>query len=207
VHLRAAGTTIVVAALAAAPAAAQSDLESAIDIPAIVEELFDCREIADPDARLACFDREVAKAYDAQSSCQLVIADREQVREARKGSFGFTLPKLGIFGGGDDDEDGEKITEIASTLTDIRRIGNGRYLLTLGSGARWMLANSTSVLGNPSEGDEVVIKRAAFGSYAFGSYMAKIEDRRAIRVKRTDYNPPLAEFGAEALGHRTGFAL
>ncbi|MBO6525722.1 hypothetical protein [Erythrobacter sp.] len=180
-HLRIVGAAIVVTVLAAAPTAAQSDSESAVDTPAIVEELFDCREIADPDARLACFDREVAKVYDAQSSRQLVIADREQVREARKGLFGFTLPKLGIFGGGDDDGDEEKITEIASTLTDIRRMGNGRYLLTLESGAQWMQTDSTPVLGNPSEGDEVVIKRAALGSY-----MAKIDGGRAIRVKRTD---------------------
>jgi hypothetical protein len=180
-HLQFVGTGLIVVALAAAPASAQSRGDRPIETPEIIEELFDCRAIEEPEARLACFDREVAEVFEAQNSRQLVIADREQVRETRKGLFGFTLPKLGIFGGGDDDDDEEEITEITSTITSIRRMGNGRYFIAIETGARWMQSDSTPVLGNPEAGDAITIKRAAMGSY-----MAKIEGRRAIRVKRVD---------------------
>ncbi len=179
-RLRFIGTGIIVITLAGGPGAAQRSIDRPTDTPAIVEELFACREIAEADARLACFDREITKVYEAQNSRQLVIADREQVRETKKGLFGFTLPKLGIFGNSDEDKE-ETIREITSTISSIRRMGNGRYLLVLETGARWMQTDSTPVLGSPREGDEVIIKRAAMGSY-----MAKIEGRRAMRVRRVD---------------------
>ena len=60
-----------VAVLAAQPLAAQSDPADAIDTPEVIDKLFQCRAIADPDARLSCFDREVADVYEAQQSRDL----------------------------------------------------------------------------------------------------------------------------------------
>src|SRR3546814_8363946 len=76
----------------------------ATETPEVIAKLFDCRGIADPDERLICYDREVNSVYTAQASKDLVIADREPVKETKKGLFGFSLPKLWIFGG-DDDKD------------------------------------------------------------------------------------------------------
>lgn len=147
----------------------------------LVADMFECRAISNPEERLACFDREVNRVYEAQESKELVIADREQIKQTRKGLFGFTLPKIGLFAGSDDDDETEKVSEITAVLASARPMRNGRYLLTLQDGSRWQQVDKVKVLGKPSAGDEVVLKRGALGSY-----FAKIGKRRAIRVKRID---------------------
>jgi len=172
---------MVVAILASSSVAlAQSDEVEIAGAPQVIEQLFGCRQIEDPEARLACFDREVDRVYQARESKDLVIADREQMKETRKGLFGFTLPKIGIFGGGDDDKE-EEISEITTTITSFGRMSNGRAIFTVEGGARWMQTDNIPVLGSPDAGDSVVIETAAMGSYK-----AKIGKKRAIRVKRVD---------------------
>ena len=173
-------TTIAAFAfISAATVFAQSsgDTEDAVETPAIVEELFECREIVDPAERLACFDREVARVYEAQNSRELVIADREQVRETRRGLFGLKLPKLGIFGGGDDDEDA--VNEISATLASARKLDSGRYVFELEDGVRWLETESVSGFRRLKAGDTIVIKKAALGSFK-----AKVNGKRAVRVRR-----------------------
>ena len=145
--------------------------------PEVVSRLFDCRKIEDPTERLACFDREVAVVEEAEASDALVIADREQIREARKGLFGFSLPKIRLFGGGDDDE--EDIDELEAVIASANRARNGKMLLTLEDGARWIQTDNTPILGTIDPGDDVTIEKAALGSYK-----AKIGRKRAFRVKR-----------------------
>jgi hypothetical protein len=167
-------------ALFSTPAAAQADPADALDTPEIINSMFECRDIEDDAERLACFDREVGRVYEAQESKDLVIADRKQVREARRGLFGLRLPNLGgIFGGGDDDEEDE-IKEITSTIKSVRRMSNGRYFFVLEDGARWM-QTETPRLANYDVGDTIVIKRASLGSF-----MAKVNGGRAVRVKRVN---------------------
>ena len=165
------------AVLAAQPLAAQSDPADAIDTPEVIDKLFQCRAIADPDARLACFDREVADVYEAQQSRDLVIADREKVTEAKRGVFGLKLPKIRLFGGGDEDDD--EINEITATLVEARRLSNGRYIFELEDGARWIQTEDGIGRKRFEKGDTIVIKKAAFGSFK-----ARVNDKVAGRVKR-----------------------
>ncbi len=160
-------------------ATAQPNLAEDIDTPEIVSSMFECRDIAEDAERLACFDREVGRVYEAQESDDLVIADRTQVREARRGLFGLKLPNLGgIFGGGDDDED--EIREITSTITAVRAIANGRYIFTLEDGARWM-QTETPQFGFYKAGDSIIIKKGAIGSYR-----AKVNRGRYLSVRRVN---------------------
>jgi hypothetical protein len=108
-----------------------------------------------------------------------VIADREQIKETKKGLFGFTLTKIGIFGGGEDDED--EVSSVTMAIASQRQMANGRYIFTMVDGARWMQTDNTTVLREPQSGDEVEIKKASMGSY-----MAKIKGSRAFRVRRVD---------------------
>lgn len=173
---------MVVAILGASSVAlAQSDEVEIEGTPPVIEQLFGCRQIEDPEARLACFDREVDRVYQARESKDLVIADREQMKETRKGLFGFTLPKIGIFGGGDDDDKEDEIKEISTTITSFGRMSNGRAIFTVEGGARWMQTDNIPVLSAPDAGDSVVIETAAMGSYK-----AKIGRKRAFRLKRVD---------------------
>ncbi|TNE33616.1 MAG: hypothetical protein EP350_03725 [Alphaproteobacteria bacterium] len=145
----------------------------------VVQMMFDCRTIEDSNERLACYDREVERVFQARESKDLVIADREQMKETRKGLFGFTLPKIGIFGGDKEGED--DVSQIDSTLINFGRNSGGKATFTIEGGARWVQIDNIPVLGNPAAGDSVSIEKAALGSYK-----AKIGKRRAIRVKRVD---------------------
>jgi len=158
-------------------AQAQDASEVEVQTPAIVADLFACREISDDAARLACFDREVGTIQEKQERQEIVIADKEEVRETRRGLFGFSLPKIGLFKG-DDEED---IDEVAVTIASARKMSNGRVSFTTEDGARWVQVDKTLVLRDPKPGDQVTIKKGAIGSY-----MAKIGKARAFRARRVD---------------------
>jgi hypothetical protein len=168
----------MIAAVAFWPAAAvaQEAVSDPGKTPEVVERLFDCRTIEDSGERLACFDREIDSVLKAQESKELVITDREQIKETRRGLFGFSLPKIGLFGGEDDDDE---VNEIVAKISEARRTRNGRYMIVLEDGARWMQSDNTTVLRDIEPGEEITIKTAAFGSY-----MAKVGGRRAFRIKR-----------------------
>lgn len=172
--------TVFIAATAhAGPAlAGQDDHAKAMPVPEMIEKLFECRKIAEPAPRLACLDQQTAAIEAATKAKDLVIADREQIKEARRGLFGLSLPKIGLFGGGGD-KDEEPIAKVESTLQSASPASGGKWLLVLEDGARWLQSDSTPVLGSPKAGDAIVIERAAMGSY-----MAKIGKRRAFRVQR-----------------------
>src|SRR5690348_11471763 len=64
-----------------------------------VSKLVECRKIADPAARLQCYDAGVDNLNAAVKSGSIVVVDREDVRKTRRSLFGFTLPKLPFFKG------------------------------------------------------------------------------------------------------------
>jgi len=161
--------------LVATPLLAQSNPVDDVETPEIVSKLFECRDIAEPDERLACFDREVGRVAEAQASRELVIADREQVKETKRGLFGLKLPKLGIFGGSDEDE----VSEITATLAGATKLRNGRHIFELEDGARWIETEDVRGFRKFKAGDTIVIKKGSFGSFD-----AKVNGKRASKVRR-----------------------
>ncbi|MCT2557933.1 hypothetical protein N0B51_02940 [Tsuneonella sp. YG55] len=147
--------------------------------PAVIEGIYSCREIAEADRRLACFDAASAALAAAEAARDIAFADREAVRETRKGLFGFTLPKLGIFGG--DDDESEEFQTLTSTIARAGEYAPGKWYFVLPDGARWQQTDSQVLYRDPTRGEEIVIRKAAMGSY-----MANIAGRRGIRVKRVD---------------------
>ena len=161
----------------ASPALAKDDKEAQLTKPpAIYTELVACKTIADAQQRLACYDEKVVALETAQTNKQVVIADREQVKEARRGLFGLSLPRIKLFGGGNDE--GADISQIESTITSIRQLRGGKLVLSLEDGATWQQTEVRS-MRRPRKGDPIVIKRAALGSYT-----AKVKDGRSFKVKR-----------------------
>ena len=136
------------------PAAAQDKDADGIKTPAIVADLFACRDIVDDEARLACFDREVGVIQSKQQREEIVIADKEEVRETRRGLFGFSLPKIGLFR--DDDEEDE-LDRVQVTIASARKMSNGRVSFTTDTGARWIQVDNTPILRDPKPGDNVTI--------------------------------------------------
>ena len=167
-------TALALAVLAVATPAGAKDKKDAAP-PAIYQAVVDCRAIADASQRLACFDRTVGEMAKAGEEKELVVLDRETMRETRKGLFGFNLPKLKLFGGGDDDD--QEVTEIESTIAGIRTANDGMPIFTIADGARWKQTEGRNVF--PKVGDPIRIRKATLGSY-----MANVNKRAAVRVTR-----------------------
>ena len=158
----------------AVPASSKTQPLAAAAPPKIFQDVVQCRAITDAAERLACFDRSVGALAAAQQSKDLYVADKEAMREARRGLFGFSLPKLRIFG----DEDMEKeVDSLESTITAAVPSAQG-YIFTLADGARWKQTDG-AYMDKPKAGAKIRIKRAVMGSF-FGT----IEGNPGVRVER-----------------------
>ena len=145
--------------------------------PAALTRVVQCRAVASAEERLACYDREVAAMDAAQSSGQLVAMDRTQIRRTRNSLFGLTLPNLGIFG--DSNEDEEEASRIESTVRSATQAPDGKWIIQLADGARWIQLDSRNLNVDPRPGQPIRIRRAAMGSY-----LANVNNQVAIRVRR-----------------------
>lgn len=159
---------------AAAPAVAKD--KAPPPRPAQIQELYNCRDVADPTARLACFDREVAELQAADTKRDITFADRETVKKTRRGLFGFTLPSLGLFGGdGDEDE----IKSVDTTVASSSQVDGGRYRIAMADGSVWVQIDDRRMALAPRPGQKIQIKTASLGSY-----FLSLEGRPSIRVRR-----------------------
>jgi hypothetical protein len=141
--------------------------------PKIFENVVQCRAIQDSAERLACYDRGVAALDTAQKSNELYVADKAAMKEARRGLFGFSLPRLKIFG----DEDLGDLDELETTIASVGSSARG-YVFTLPDGARWAQTDK-KYMDKPKVGAKIHIKKAVLGSY-----MASIDKRPGFRVER-----------------------
>lgn len=160
----------------AMPASSKTQPLASAPPPKIFLDVVQCRAITDAAERLACFDRSVGALAAAQQSKDLYVADKDAMREARRGLFGFNLPKMRIFG----DDDMEKdVDAIDSTIAAFNESQRG-YVFTLKDGARWRQTDSV-YMDRPKVGAPIRIKRAALGSF-FGS----ISGRPGFRIERVN---------------------
>ena len=161
---------VAVLALVSAPSfAATSDAK-------VVRDVLDCRDNADPVARLACFDKATAALGQAQSTGDIVVVDRERAREIRKSAFGFSLPSMSFFERG---EKPEQIDRINAVIASVRMNSAGRWVIKLEDGATWSQTDSETLRHAPTPGMGVVIKAATMGSYFFS-----VDGQRSFRAHR-----------------------
>lgn len=156
-----------------ADAQARDKDNAAAPPPAVYQTVIDCRAVADPGQRLACFDKTVAAMNDATIRKDVVIIDRESIRATKRGLFGISLPKIKIFGGNDDVE----VDQIESTITAASSAKDGMSVFTLADGSRWKQTDGRYTY--PKAGQKIRVKRAALGSF-----MANVDDQPGVRVVR-----------------------
>lgn len=162
------------------PAAAQSKavVEKTLEkSPEIVQKLFDCRTIAAGAERLACYDREVAAVEVATTQKDLVIADKKQIAETRRGLFGLNLSGLNIFAGDGQSEADQQIEGVVTSASQV----SGKWYVVLEDGAKWIQTDTQGLALYPKKGSKIQIRRAAMGSY-----LANIDGQRALRMKRVN---------------------
>lgn len=165
--------TAAVLLLAASPAVAQKKREMP-PVPEQFNKVVACSSVADPQQRLACFDREVAAMNEAQKKGDFVAMDRQQVRKTKRSLFGLALPDLGVFG--DDSDDG---SSIETTIRAVRQNPDGKYIFDLVEGGRWIQLDSRNFIVDPAPGQPIRIRRGAMASY-----LANVNKQIAIRVRR-----------------------
>lgn len=175
---------LLIPALAAAATSASA--ASAQESPGgakVVQEIDACRSITDPAERLACFDRSAAALVTATQNREVVVLDEQEVKRTERSLFGFSLPKLNLFGsrGEDDRRDAARpsIDEIASTITGVAQAGYGKWAFALEDGSNWVTIEMNASL-RPRVGDPIVIKRAALGSFR-----ASVKGASLVRIRRT----------------------
>jgi hypothetical protein len=149
--------------------------------PQAFEALVRCRTIAEDAARLACFDQAAAALQSAQERREIVMVDRQQVREGRRRLFGLTLPRIPIFGGGDDEDDNDQdaVRSLESTVSAVSMTGYGQDQVTLADGSVWVQVDNNQMAVPPRNGHRIVVNRGALGSY-----MMRVNNQPGIRVRR-----------------------
>ncbi len=167
---------VLVSMMALGPASARDDKEAELARPKLFDDVVACREITDEKTRLACYDQKVAALDEAQKKEEIILTDKAAVKEAKRGLFGFSIPKLKIFG-----SDDEGVSEIETTIASASLPNGGKLTITLEDGARWLQIDTQAVFRAPKAGTKVRIRKAAMGSY-----FVNIDGARAIRMKRID---------------------
>ncbi len=135
-----------------------------------------CKDQADPALRLACYDAAAVEVIEEIDKGQLKIVDQAEIRRTRRGLFGFSLPDLGLFGGGDDAPD---MDMLETTITSVRYTGDDAFLFKTKEGATWQVNNAPSRLREVRVGNPVVFKKAAMGSY-----FIRIDGQMGVKGKR-----------------------
>jgi hypothetical protein len=161
------------AAFAASFAAADTQVPKR---PAALQAVVDCRKIEDSAQRLACYDGAVESMTKAEAAGDLVAVDREQRREVRRQSFGFTLPSLAIFDRG---EKPEEINKLDTTLASASHTSDGRWVFRTQDGAVWRQIDDEDLPNPPRAGDPVVIRKGMLGSF-----IMDVGGQRGMKVHR-----------------------
>jgi hypothetical protein len=134
-----------------------------------------CRQVSEAAARLACYDEASASLSAAVERKDVVVLDRQDIRDTRRSLFGFSLPRLPLFRG----ESGEEQTEITATIARASSLGMGKWQLRLEDGAVWQTTEGGGFMRDPKAGQKVVIKKGTLGNY-----FIRIDGQRGVRGKR-----------------------
>jgi hypothetical protein len=175
--LRTIGGLAAGAALIAAASVATARKPQPVERPESFEALIKCRAIADEKARLQCFDSASAALEQAAERHDLVVVDKKQMRETRRTLFGLEIPRLKIFGGGDDEA--EEVKSIESVVVNAYPNDNGQWVVHLEDGSTWVQTDHNMIAVSPKKGTKVKVVKAALGSY-----MMRIAKEPGVRARR-----------------------
>ena len=165
--------TAAVASLSAGSALAQEAQRADA-----LERLAACRGVADGAARLACYDTAAAALDEAERTGQVVVLDRAQVEETRRGLFGFEMPSLDIFNRGGEQTDAPEIDNVSYVVRTASEARDDQWVFTMEDGSVWRQIDGR-MWGRPRAGQTAVVRRASLGSF-----LMNVGDAPAIRVRR-----------------------
>jgi hypothetical protein len=172
------GAALALCATATSPAYSKDEDRK----PQVYVDLKQCQAIADPGQRLACYDTAAGALITSTESGEIRLVDQEEARQVRRSLFGFSLPRIGLFGGGKERIEEEEVKVLETTVTRVRRLQHGKYLFTIAEGdAQWQTTDAPMMMRTPKAGQKVTLERAALGSY-----WVKFEGQRPVKGKRVN---------------------
>ena len=151
-----------------------------------------CAAVDNPAERLACYDKAFPRASTAagvEQQAESPVAEATEVPQQRDipeaaeepelvEKFGLTEAQLQAR---DPERPREpRVERIEATVVGIRHLSSGERVVTLDNGQVWLQTEIT-VRGHLAEGDQVVIRRAALGSFQLVT-----PGRVALRVRRIE---------------------
>jgi len=131
-----------------------------------------CAAVEDPAARLACYDDAFPRPPAA--------AAQEQAAEAPELVETFGLTEAQLQARDPERAQAPRVERIEATVVGIRHLSSGERVVTLDNGQVWLQTEIT-VRGHLAAGDQVVIRRAALGSFQLVT-----PGRVALRVRRIE---------------------
>lgn len=144
----------------------------------ILGKLYACSDIADPNARLACFDKGIESLKQGEKSKEIVILDKTEVKAAKKAAFGFAMPKIKIF---DDDDAKAKNNALEVTVLNIGR--QGPYpLIRTSEDQEWLVLEEEEIQLFTKPPYKAKIKSASLGSFLL-QFEGRNKSYRVRRVK------------------------
>jgi hypothetical protein len=174
------------ALVVAAPAFAQQ---------ASLDKVYACTGMADDAARLACFDAAVAGLKTATETGDAVVVNRAQIEKAEKEAFGLAAPTLSALA----ESAAATAKPMASTTATtpaakpkalenvnlavkaIDKGADGRYRFIMENGQVWRQSDDLKLAALGKGPWTAEIRKAAIGTF-----MLKLGDRTAVRVKRLE---------------------
>lgn len=139
-------------------------------------ELLECRTIADPQARLACYDQHAKPLADARARKEIVVTDKAEVDKARRKMFGFSLPQSTILG---EDGDAGEVKRLETKVVAARRGRDGAWVVTLADAGTWEQVDSKPLALSPKAGQKAVVTKGSLGSY-----FVSIDGQSALKMRR-----------------------
>ena len=172
-----AATVVLALAVGAAQAAAPK-----VDVQAratALKALSDCRRETDTAVRLACYDKAAATLDEAETSGQIVVLDREQVRTARRQAFGLDLSSINLFRRTPGAPKEDRVDHVALTVARAGRNGDGRWRLTTEEGPTWVQTDSEEIALEPHAGSKLTVS-----SGLLGAFFCKVDGQASVRCMR-----------------------
>ena len=151
----------------------------------VLQSFSRCRAAATPAARLDCFEQATTALENEVKAKNVTILDRQDVTKARKSLFGFTVPRIAMFGNEEKRGDGKdaaderaEFDELNTTIASVRPAENGRVELRLAeSDAVWVTTDPVPF--PPRPGAKIRIRKGALGNY-----FISVAGERSVRGMR-----------------------
>lgn len=144
--------------------------------PKVLTDLLACRQIADPQARLACYDAQATTLAGATERSDIVVAERKEVERAQRDLFGFSVPSTQILGTGPGQAE---VKKLETKVVSARRNREGSWIITMSEGGTWEQTDFKPLALSPKPGQKAVITKGSLGSF-----FVSVDGQPAIKMRR-----------------------